>query len=171
MTGGGPGGIVVNGGVTTTGLSGITSAGPNNAAGVWNRRNLFTYTDDLQISKGIHQISAGVWFQRVQDNEDSASRQLGQATFTSLTTFLQGTVSSFQVVPNANELGWRSLFGAWYVEGHHQAAPQSHASRGHPARVHHRLERSLRARRQLHHRRERRAGDRAARRRFRLHGE
>ena len=112
----GPGGIVVNGGVTTTGLSGITSAGPNNAAGVWNRRNLFTYTDDAQIAKGIHQISAGVWFQRLQDNEDSASRQLGQATFTSLTTFLQGTVSSFQVVPSANELGWRSLFGAWYVE-------------------------------------------------------
>ena len=116
VAGAGPGGIVVNGGVTTTGLSGITSAGPNNAAGVWNRRNLFTYTDDVQISKGIHQISAGVWFQRVQDNEDSASRQLGQATFTSLTTFLQGTVSSFQVVPTANELGWRSLFGAWYVE-------------------------------------------------------
>jgi hypothetical protein len=116
VQGAGPGGIVVNGGVTTTGLSGITSAGPNNAAGVWNRRNLFTYTDGVQMSKGIHQISAGVWFQRVQDNEDSASRQLGQATFTSLTTFLQGTVSSFQVVPTANELGWRSLFGAWYAE-------------------------------------------------------
>ena len=112
----GPGGIVVNGGVTTTGLSGITSAGPNNAAGVWNRRNLYTFTDGVQISKGIHQITAGLWFQRVQDNEDSASRQLGQATFTSLTTFLQGTVSSFQVVPTANELGWRSLFGAWYLE-------------------------------------------------------
>jgi hypothetical protein len=116
VAGAGPGGIVVNGGVTTTGLSGITSAGPNNAAGVWNRRNLFTYTDDVQISHGIHQISAGVWFQRLQDNEDSASRQLGQATFSSLTTFLQGTVSSFQVVPSANELGWRSLFGAWYFE-------------------------------------------------------
>jgi hypothetical protein len=116
VEGGGPGGIVVNGGVTTTGLSGITSAGPNNAAGVWNRRNLFTGMDDFQIGKGIHQISAGVWFQRLQDNEDSASRQLGQATFTSLTTFLQGTVSSFQVVPNANELGWRSFFGAWYFE-------------------------------------------------------
>jgi len=116
VQGAGPGGIVVNGGVTTTGLSGITSAGPNNAAGVWNRRNLYTYADDLQISKGIHQISAGVWFQRVQDNEDTASRQLGQATFTSLTTFLQSTVSSFQVVPTANELGWRSLFGAWYFE-------------------------------------------------------
>ena len=116
VAGEGPGGIVVNGGVTTTGLSGITAAGPNNAAGVWNRRNLYTFTDGLEISKGKHQISAGVWFQRVQDNEDSASRQLGQATFASLTTFLQGTVSSFQVVPAANELGWRSLFGAWYAE-------------------------------------------------------
>ena len=115
VSGAQPGGIVVGGGVTTTGGGTITSAGPNNAANVWNRRNLFTYTDSVQINKGKHQISAGVWFQRVQDNEDTASRQLGQATFTSLTTFLQGTVSSFQVVPSANELGWRSLFGAWYV--------------------------------------------------------
>ena len=52
----------------------------------------------------------------MQDNETAASRTLGQATFTSLTTFLQGNVSSFQVVPTATELGWRSLFGAWYVE-------------------------------------------------------
>ena len=52
----------------------------------------------------------------MQDNENIASRRLGQATFTSLTTFLQGNVSNFQVVPNATELGWRSLFGAWYFE-------------------------------------------------------
>jgi len=116
VAGAGPGGIVVNGGVTTTGLAGITSAGPNNAAGVWNRRNLFTGSDSLSISKGIHQLSAGVWLQRVQDNEDSASRQLGQATFTSLTTFLQGSASTFQVVPTATELGWRSLFGAFYAD-------------------------------------------------------
>jgi hypothetical protein len=57
-----------------------------------------------------------VWFQRLQDNEDTASRQLGQASFTSLTTFLQGKVSSFQVVPTPSELGWRSLLGAWYFE-------------------------------------------------------
>ncbi len=112
----GPGGIVVGGGVTTTGLATITSAGPNNAAGVWNRRNLFTVTDGFQINRGRHQFSFGVWLQRMQDNEDTASRQLGVATFTSLTTLLQGTVSTFQVVPDANELGWRSLFGAWYAE-------------------------------------------------------
>jgi Carboxypeptidase regulatory-like domain len=113
---GGPGGIVIGGGVTTTGASAITSAGPNNAANVWNRRNLFTYQNDLQITRGRHQISAGIWLQPVQDNEDTASRQLGQASFTSLTTFLQGTTSSFQVVPNPTELGWRSFFAAWYVE-------------------------------------------------------
>jgi hypothetical protein len=116
VTGGGPGGIVVNGGVTTTGISGITSAGPNNAAGSWNRRNLFTYTDEVQITHGMHQLSAGVWFQPIRDNENSASRQLGQATFTSLTTFLQGTVSTFQVIPDPNELGWRSFEGAWFFE-------------------------------------------------------
>jgi len=116
VSGGGPGGIVVGGGATTTANGAITSAGPNNAAGVRNRRNLFTYADTLQISKGIHQIGIGVSFQRLQDNEDSASRQLGQATFSSLTTFLQGTVTSFQVVPVHTELGWRSLLGAWYLQ-------------------------------------------------------
>jgi hypothetical protein len=116
VSGAGPGGITIGGGQTTTGIAAITAAGPSNAAGVYNRRNLFTYTDGVQITKGIHQISIGVWLQRMQDNENSASRQLGAATFTSLTTFLQGTTSTFQVVPNANELGWRSLFGAWYVQ-------------------------------------------------------
>jgi len=117
VTGTSPGGIVIGGGVSTTsGTSSITSPGPNNAAGVFNHRNLFTYADDVKIIKGRHQISFGVWFQRMQDNEKAASRTLGQATFTSLTTFLQGTVSSFQVVPTATELGWRSFFGATYVE-------------------------------------------------------
>ena len=110
---------MVNGGVTTTGLSGITSAGPNNAAGAWNRRNLFTFTDGVHINKGIHQISVGAWFQRVQDNEDTASRQLGQATFATLITFLQGTTSTFQVVPIANELGWRSLVRRILRRRHH----------------------------------------------------
>ena len=116
VTGAGPGGIIIGGAATSTGAAAITSAGPNNAAGSRNRRNLFTYADGLQISRGTHQISLGVWFQRMQDNENIASRRLGQATFTSLTTFLQGTTSNFQVVPTATELGWRSLFGAWYAE-------------------------------------------------------
>jgi TonB dependent receptor len=41
---------------------------------------------------------------------------LGQASFASLTTFLQGNVTTFQVVPDPNELGWRTFFGAAYFE-------------------------------------------------------
>jgi hypothetical protein len=121
VTGAGAGGITIGGGVSTTSGNGtITAAGPNNAAGVWNRRNLFTYTDDVQIAKGRHQLAFGVWFQRIQDNEFSASRQAGVAAFSSLQTFLQGNISgagaSFQVVPSPHEIGWRSFFGAWYAD-------------------------------------------------------
>lgn len=124
VTGAGPGGITVGGGLSTTAGSGaITAAGVNNAAGVWNRRNLFTYTDDVQMSKGAHQLAFGVWFQRMQDNEFSASRQTGVVAFANLTAFLQGKVATvggspgtFQVVPKATEIGWRSLFGAGYVD-------------------------------------------------------
>jgi hypothetical protein len=116
VLGRGPGGIVIGGGISTTTNGTITSAGPNNASSVWNERNLFTFADGIQISKGIHQLSFGVWLQRMQDNENTASRQLGQATFGSLLTFLQGTVSTFQLVPTATELGWRSLMGAWYAQ-------------------------------------------------------
>jgi hypothetical protein len=57
-----------------------------------------------------------VWFQRLQSNDDTASRRLGQASFSTLQSFLQGNVSTFNVVSNPTELGWRSLLGAWYVE-------------------------------------------------------
>lgn len=103
-----PGYITIN--------SGVTMAGDSANAGASNRRNLFTFTDDVQITKGIHQFSLGAWFQRVQDNEDIVSKRLGGATFSTLTTFLQGNLVNFQVVPDHNELGWRSFFGAWYIQ-------------------------------------------------------
>ncbi len=116
VAGAGPGGLTIGGGAAGTGAAAITAAGPNVASGSRNHRNLFTYSDGLQISRGIHQINLGAWFQRMQDNEDIASRRLGLATFATLTTFLQGTTSNFQIVPTTTELGWRSLFGAWYLE-------------------------------------------------------
>lgn len=116
VQGGAPGGIIVSGAVTTSGSGVITSAGTNNASNVWNRRDLFTLSDGVQSTHGIHHFSAGVWFQRLRDNEDTGSRQLGVATFASMTTLLQGTVTTFQVIPNANELGWRSTYGAWYAQ-------------------------------------------------------
>ena len=92
------------------------------------------------INKGRHQINAGVWFQRLQDNENIASRQLGVATFASLTTFLPGTLTNFQVVPTANTLGWRSLFGAWYVDDTIKLRRNLTRAARPAARIHHRME-------------------------------
>jgi hypothetical protein len=70
----------------------------------------------VQIIKGRHQISAGVWFQRVQDNEDTASRQLGQASFASLTDLSarHGDIVSSGAGPE--RAGLAQLFGAAYFE-------------------------------------------------------
>jgi hypothetical protein len=116
VTGAGLGGIAISAGTITSTIGAITSAGPNAAAGATNARNLFTFTDSVQIVKGRHQITFGVWFQRIRDNENTASTRLGSATFASLTTFLQGTVSSFQVLPDPTALSWRSWIGAWFAE-------------------------------------------------------
>lgn len=116
VAGSGPGGIVIGGGLTTTGLATVTPAGPNNASNVRSHRTLFTYTDSLQAVRGRHQFSAGVWFQPVRNNDDTASGTLGLANFTNMQSFLQGTVSNFNVTPSRTEQGWRTFLGAWYFE-------------------------------------------------------
>ena len=81
------------------------TSGSNNSTA----RNLFTGDDHVYWSRGRQQIEAGVWLQRVQSNDLLAQDQYGQASFSTLTTFLQGTVATFTVVPSPTELGWRSL--------------------------------------------------------------
>jgi hypothetical protein len=68
------------------------------------------------MTHGIHQIEAGVWFQRVQANDNLAQNQYGQASFGSLASFLEGRISTFTVVPTPTALGWRSLESAGFVQ-------------------------------------------------------
>ena len=104
---------------TSTGLTAVGSANPD----ILFRRNLFTYTDGVQMIRGKHQLSFGAWLQRTQSNDNDPSGSLGQATFTSLTTMLQGTVSAFKVAPDGTELGWRAWLGAWYAQDSIQLRP------------------------------------------------
>ncbi len=115
VTGALPGSVVIGAGSATS-ASAITPAGAANAPNVPVRRNLFTYTDSVQVIRGRHQISAGVWFERIRSNESIVSRTWGQANFSTLQSFLQGTVAQFIVAPNTIPMGWRSLEGAWYVK-------------------------------------------------------
>jgi len=77
---------------------------------------LFTFEDRVAMTRGRHQLTFGAWFQPFQSNETIALSQYGQATFPSLTNFLQGSMSSFLWDPSPTEMNWRSLFGAWYAE-------------------------------------------------------
>jgi len=60
-------------------------------------RNLYTVDDHVVWTHGIHQIEAGFWLQRIQSNDSLAQDQNGQASFSSLQTFLQGTIATFTV--------------------------------------------------------------------------
>ena len=110
------GAIVVGGGTASNGASQISGAGTNAGTNLTAARNLFTYDDHVAWSKGRHQIEAGVWIQRIQANDSLAQDQWGQAAFSSLASFLQGTISTFTVVPTPTELGWRSTEGAGFVQ-------------------------------------------------------
>jgi len=110
------GAIVIAGSTASNGSSQITGAGANTGSNNATTRNLFTFDDHIFYTVGRHQVEAGGWVQRLQSNDNLAQNQYGQASFASLTTFLQGTVKTFTVVPNPTELGWRSVLGAGYLE-------------------------------------------------------
>jgi hypothetical protein len=108
--------IVISGSTASNGASAITQAGTNVGSNNTTARNLFTLDDHIFFTRGHHQIEAGVWFQRLQSNDLLAQYQNGQASFSTLQTFLQGTVKTFTVVPAPTELGWRSLEAAEFIE-------------------------------------------------------
>ena len=118
------GAVVVGGSAASNPQAQLGLAGSNNGSNLRIARNLYTYEDHLTITRGRHQLEFGGWFQQFQSNETIALSQYGQATFTSLQTFLKGTVSSFLFDPAPTELNWRSLFGAWFVQDTFRVRPR-----------------------------------------------
>ncbi len=110
------GAVVIGGGTALNGASQITQAGTNAGSNLTAVRNLFTYEDQVNLTRRIHRIDAGVWIQRIQNNDNLAQNQYGQASFGSLTAFLQGSISTFTVVPTSTPLGWRSIEAAEYIQ-------------------------------------------------------
>jgi len=110
------GALVVGGGTTLNGASQITNGGTNAGSNLTAVRNLFTGNDQVTITHGRHLLSFGAWIQRLQANDTLVQDQYGQASFTNLQSFLQGTVSTYTFAPNYTPLGWRSLQGAFYAE-------------------------------------------------------
>lgn len=118
------GAIVISGSTASNGASQITQAGLNVGSNNTSARNLFTFDDHIYWSHGKHQVETGVWLQRIQSNDLLAQDQDGQASFSTLQSFLQGTVKTFTVVPSPTELGWRMLAGAAFVEDTIKVTPR-----------------------------------------------
>lgn len=124
------GAVVVGGAATSNPQAQIGLAGGNNGSNLHVARNLFTFDDRVTWSRGIHQFSLGLWLQPFQSNEMLALSQHGQATFTSLQNFLNGSIGSFLFDPAPTEMNWRSLFGAWYAQDVIRATPRLTLSLG-----------------------------------------
>ena len=110
------GAIVISGSTASNGASQVSLAGANTGSNNQTVRNLFTVDDHIYWTHRAHQLEAGIWLQRLQSNDFLAQNQYGQASFSTLSAFEQGTVSKYTVVPTPTELGWRSLLAAWFVE-------------------------------------------------------
>ncbi len=110
------GAVVVGGSAASNPSAQVSLAGSNNGSNLHIARNLFTYEDHATLTRGRNQLDFGVWFQRLQSNEDLALSQFGQATFTGLQQFLGGTVGTFLYDPAPTEMNWRMWLGAWYAE-------------------------------------------------------
>ncbi len=116
LTGHPVGAVVVGGSAASNPQAQLGLAGSNNGSNLHVARNLYTYTDQVSLTKGRHQFEFGAWVQQFQSNENIALSQYGQATFASLQTFLQGTTSSFLYDPAPTKLNWRSLFASLYAQ-------------------------------------------------------
>jgi hypothetical protein len=110
------GAVVVGGSAASNPQASLGLAGSNNGSNLRIARNIYTYEDRVTITQGRNQLSLGAWLQQFQSNETIALSQFGQATFSSLQTFLQGTTSTFLFDPTPTEMNWRAWFGALYAE-------------------------------------------------------
>jgi len=122
--------VVIAGSTASNGASSITTAGANVGSNNGITRNLFTFDDHAYYTIGKHTIQGGMWVQRLQSNDNLAQDQYGQASFASLTTFLNGTIKTFTYAPTTTELGWRTLFVDAFLEDTWHITPRLEARIG-----------------------------------------
>ncbi len=118
------GAVVIAGSTASNGASQVTLAGANTGSNNQAVRNIFTVDEHVFWTHGRHQVEVGVWLQRLQSNDNLAQNQYGQASFSTLSSFLKGSVATFTVVPTPTEMGWRSFFGAGFIEDAWKVTPR-----------------------------------------------
>ena len=104
------------GGGTVAGSESITFAGSGPGTGSFQllRTNIFNIQDQVHITRNIHSINMGVWFQKIYPNARTLG--FGQSVFPDLQSFIQGRTSTMVVAFVPFDDPWTSLMGAWFVQ-------------------------------------------------------
>lgn len=124
------GAVVVGGSTASNPATQLGLAGSNNGTNLNVFRNIYTYEDQVRVTRGRHQFSFGAWFQQFQSNEKLALSQYGQASFSSINALLGGVVGTLTYDPAPTQMNWRSLFAAWYAEDTIRVTPKLTLSLG-----------------------------------------
>ena len=117
-----PGSVIIGGGTSTVQASALIAPNGQNLA--YNARRNFSFSDDLKLTKGIHNLSLGAWFQRVEQTAfSSGQNNAGAITYPTLLAFLQDRPTQFRTQTKPTELIFRSLQAAWYFQDEMKLRP------------------------------------------------
>src|SRR2546422_2958885 len=117
-----PGSVIIGGGTSTVQASALIAPNGQNLA--YNARRNFSCSDDLKLTKGIHNLSLGAWFQRVEQTAfSSGQNNAGAITYPTLLAFLQDRPMQFRTQTKPTELIFRSLQAAWYFQDEMKLRP------------------------------------------------
>src|SRR5256885_2660244 len=100
------GAVVVGGGTTLNGASQITNGGTNAGSNLSAVRNIYTVSDQVTFTRGVHLLTFGASLQDIQANDNLIQDQYGQVSFSNLQKFLQGAVSTYTYSPSFTPLAW-----------------------------------------------------------------
>src|SRR6266705_1252147 len=110
-----PGSITIVGGTATVVAAGL--AQPTGNSPSRDTRNHVTGADDIHITRGNHAWSAGVWIQRIQQNQiGNAQFTAGTANYDTLLAFLQDSPKQFLAASNPQPLYFRSTETGLYAQ-------------------------------------------------------
>ena len=79
-------------------------------------KNMFTYQDSLQITKGQHLLGFGFSALNNRTDEDTSTPKHGSVSFNGLTEFLQGKFQTFDAVLLHQLYNFRQWQIAWYAQ-------------------------------------------------------
>ncbi len=128
VTGRPMGQITVGGAGAGSGALTFAGTGPGTTQLQGENFHTFSYEDQVHMIGGIHTLTAGVWFQRIRQNE--TSNAFGTATFSDLSSFLQGKPTTVVLQPNIAQNPWRVWEGAWYLQDSMKLRPNLTVSLG-----------------------------------------